>query len=274
MGLRAILKKLDVHDGREFYRGIKSSSLKPVARVFVWSNTRVAHLLALPVDLVAQQIVFREALSDNDEQRKQRRSRRARDALAMVAEKEIATLARSDSHYARGMQTLLQVAAVTAWTTAEFCLRDVWITCVSERPDRVPPEMLAKIKIDAPTLFAMGLDARDRFGELLASSEFGFDNPTRMRTAYTALFSRIPHVDHAIGLLHTLHEIRNLIVHRGGIVDNRFRSKTHYRTKSGRPLVLSERKLVEYANAATGACKHALTFADGWLGATRKRRRR
>jgi hypothetical protein len=274
MGLRAILKKLDVHDSQAVYQSIRSRPLKRVARGFNWNNRKVAHLIALPVDLVARQIALREAWRAAAENgQKSPRRRVAPDSLAIDAEKEITVLKRTDQHYARGLQTLFQAAAVLAWTTAESCLKDIWITCVSECPDRVPPEMTKKVQISASDLFALRLDARNHVGDLLGTS-FSFDNPQRIREAYKALFQANihPHLEHAIKRLHTLHQVRNLIVHRGGIVDARFRANTHYRTLVGKPFLLSERRLVEYANLSTHACKKALEVADGWLPPTRKRR--
>lgn len=275
MGLRAVLRQLDVHDGRAFYRSVRSRPLKPVARVFVWANTKVAHLLALPVDLVGRQLFALQALAGKQAPGAHgRRQRRAPDSFAIDAEREITLLKRRDRHYARGIQILLQAAAVTAWTTAEYCLEDVWVTCVSERPGHVPAEMISKVRIDAAALFSVGLDARNRLGELLASSGFSFDNPASIKRAYDALFGTGSHPNLAVAIqqLHTLNEVRNLIVHRGGIVDKRFRERTHYRTRVGRPFLLSERSMVDYANASTRACKAAITFADQWLRASRRHR--
>lgn len=170
-------------------------------------------------------------------------------------------------------QALLYGATVLGWTMFETLCADLWILSVNEQPKKVAthalaaegdnPEGFAKKSIELGLVIKNGFDLRSCMGTLL-QSKFDFSGVDGIRRAYK-VFEKAP-LDALDGRdIAELEATRHLIVHRGGIVDQRFLNRTGRSLIVGSELVLDGAEFARLTNAAISAGCAFIRFIDQWL---------
>jgi hypothetical protein len=145
-------------------------------------------------------------------------------------------------------ETLFSALSINAWTTFEATATDLWIAAVNARPtklggnvagskDRGPAGIEPGKSVPFDQLMRRGFDISKHVGDILAD-RFTFTNFSELKRAYDAAFGKGSSISNIVNdpKLHLASQIRHVLVHRGGIVDDDFLRKT-----SGRQEIASAR---------------------------------
>jgi hypothetical protein len=176
-----------------------------------------------------------------------------------------------------------QLAAATsaAWTAFECVATDTWVTALNAVPMTYyqgvlkaagageSPQGLTGKQISVGLLAKYSFDLRGHLGTLL-KPKFDLTSLSNIRDAYYAAFGKVQPLadlfeDEDLNLLEAC---RHVIVHRGGIADAEFVSRTrrmNIAVEEGAPLPLDGRLVSKLANASTAAGCKLLAFLDGQL---------
>jgi hypothetical protein len=209
-----------------------------------------------------------------------------------------------------GLIALLNSAIVGALTAFESCATDIWTIAVNARPQTLawnvvmlPPTGAKKAdrhdsmsqqtftakgqepKFDFSSLAEHGFDVSRNMGDVLRESKrVTFNSIAAIRCAYFDAFrsvcedkkyridNRILDIfDHSFPDLQCLDSLRNLIAHRGGVVDDRFRREVEecspemFNLASNRPFPITGEMVSRYLACVTSASTSLLNFVAEWL---------
>ena len=137
-----------------------------------------------------------------------------------------------------GIQATLAAMLMGLWTAFESLVQDTWVTAVNARPDPLGTRIVkrsadlnlgSQIKsISWDSILKVRFDLTDSLGTVLLDQRaVDFQRLNSIRRAYEitfanefeAIFSK--HYD----ALQELEAVRNLFAHKGGVIDDRFKSK-------------------------------------------------
>jgi len=149
---------------------------------------------------------------------------------------------------------LVNQATLLTWSALEIFMRDFFIIYLNKNPDKI--ESLSKVSIlkqkfdlksiSTDQLMKYNFDLSANMGDILIEN-FDFSNIELIKTIYNSLFD---HADLSKTLKHTniwnLYQNRNLIVHKGGIVDKKFVSNTDTKLQIGEKLFIQPIHFQEY----------------------------
>lgn len=177
----------------------------------------------------------------------------------------------------RGKSSVYQHMAVSLWAALEAYLEDLWVEA-AQRVSIDGASPLAKVKAsiielqglteseryrklwhDAPTEKVYGVDRYRKVFDLIAITisvesilARGQDVP---RTA-----AGVPATDEWVrATLHELREVRNVIVHRGGLIDERLATVSGGRLRAGEELEIEDESHVNYGIAVHTCAGAALS---------------
>ena len=169
-----------------------------------------------------------------------------RDAVRYADENDLErALGRLDSilsnavnpYVARGVETTLASQILYAWTAVESLTKDLWVAAINYGPKRWASKVLKskplkslkeqEKSISISTLQLYQYDIRFRMGTIL-KEKINFETADEVLDAYVSVFgeaAKTSFPEDALLHVQALEAIRNLIAHRGGIIDLKFQSK-------------------------------------------------
>ncbi|HSB91179.1 MAG TPA: hypothetical protein VLD63_14275, partial [Anaerolineales bacterium] len=163
----------------------------------------------------------------------------------------IAEFAQSESEM--GYDTLHKDAVVALWSALEVMAHDITLARISAQPTYLEGEPFAQIKLPLAEFHQLG-DA-DRLELLLREMRRRSSPRAAGATALESLLSTVgmggPVPEPMARVLYELHQTRNLIVHRGGIVDTTFLKRCPWaELKKGDRLTVGHDKYIAFMDAA------------------------
>ncbi len=124
---------------------------------------------------------------------------------------------------------LLAAIVSSAWTAFEALAEDLWVAAINARPDPLVANFLdvqgknQEKTIPIKVLSDYGHDLRSRMGDMLRDHEKAdFQSLTSAGTAYVKAFGQAAHPLFRADDLVVLSKTRNLLAHRGGMIDETF----------------------------------------------------
>jgi hypothetical protein len=168
---------------------------------------------------------------------------------------------------------------LSLWTCFEASIADAWIAAVNHDPKRFAfkviqglsdldslPEGMSIKSIPLGLLARYGFDLSSRIGDVL-STRIDFSNLKDARKAYQAAFKSNTIMQGSLSepLLSKLCLLRNLIVHRAGVVDEQFKSAFGSTQEIGEDVALDADDISKYAECVSTTVTTILTALDAEL---------
>jgi hypothetical protein len=181
------------------------------------------------------------------------------------------------------IQATMSAMLIGLWTAFESLAQDTWInavnTCPSPLADNIMSAQDSALKTGNQSksfsyshFIGSGYDFRQSMGNLLfAEKKVDFQQLKTIRAAYKAAFAG--HLEpifeqHHLELFR-LEAVRNLFVHKGGIIDGKFVERMGnepvLREKIGQPLSVSGEYVAHKANVASVCSTQLIQAVDKWL---------
>ncbi len=160
------------------------------------------------------------------------------------------------------------------WTAFESVATDVWILAVNRRADLFAVRVLDGFKENLPANMSgkaipLGVLAKHRFdvkehiGDIV-SAHINFSSLKELQKAYKVAFDldapKMAPLESET--LKRLSLLRNLIAHRNGIVDAKFKNATGCSAEIGEEVVISDSEADKYYETAKEAGVYLLRIAD------------
>jgi hypothetical protein len=189
---------------------------------------------------------------------------------------------------ATGLEAMLSSALTGTWTAFETMAGDLWETALNLHP-AILAELRGKKKRDGKTepdpsepseslrhvqlseVLRYQFDLRNKMGSVHRNQR-RFDNLTGIREAYRLAFSKdAVEIDRGIDYngLDALNAVRNLIVHRAGIVDREYKKRAGYLkipdAAIGNPILLDGQITMEMMISVIKASFHLVESVDKWI---------
>lgn len=154
----------------------------------------------------------------------------------------------------KSAKELINQASLLSWCALEILVRDTFISFLNNNPEYVEKlynESSLRNKFDLKSistekLLSKNFDLSSSMGDLLIEN-FDFSNIEIIRSIYATLFNS-KELNNSLGnyKIWQLFQRRNLIVHRGGKVDEKYNLKTEDKLKVGEKLFIKPEELNEY----------------------------
>ena len=154
----------------------------------------------------------------------------------------------------------LYSVVTSAWTAFECFCGDVWEAVLNARaqeliqpafdnmPDAAEESGLSKKAIQVGELAKHGLNLVGKLGTILRQ-HFDFSSVRGLQQAFRCIFRRTENVEE-IGfhepVVSECENVRNVIVHRGGLADSKFLSRTKRSMKEGEPVIVTPAEIDTY----------------------------
>lgn len=179
------------------------------------------------------------------------------------------------------VQALMASMLTGLWTAFESLAQDTWVTAVNEQAvplaRRILDPRLQKAEqpksISWNVFASSGFNLEHSMGTiLLRERKVDFQSFGLIRDAYKVAFDGElePIFDTHGGELFRLETVRNLFVHKGGIVDDKFikrmgETRSEIREMKGQPLSVSGEYVAMMADVVAGAGTDLVLAVDKWL---------
>jgi hypothetical protein len=195
-----------------------------------------------------------------------------------TANRHLASLL-SDKKATEALRSLKLARLVLGWTAFECLSRDAWEAALNESPAGLAQQTvrglpseedsesgLTRKQVPVAFLSKFGFDLRKRMGTVLRS-KFDFTSVSGMRQAYIAAFGDKKELSSIFAEpeLMQLEAFRNLIVHRGGIVDEEYLKRSGATHEIGQPLSPDDEVITATLNAMKSSGCELLLFVDQTL---------
>lgn len=179
------------------------------------------------------------------------------------------------------MRMVLLSLMTSSWTAFEVLAGDAWEFILNSRADQIAQNVIKELFANvnaAEGLSAKGIplwmaakykfDLRNHIGEIL-KPKIDFSDVRQVRKAYEAVFGvgAIPESLKCKNLT-VLEKTRHLIVHRAGIVDERYNDLTNQDFSLGESLPLNASFITDLVMSAINAGCSLISFIDNWLMST------
>lgn len=199
--------------------------------------------------------------------------------LFLSSDSRLAHLLRSPDIQTNVRMILLSLISAT-WTAFEILAGDAWQFALNNRPDQIAQEVLRQLFPSStpeglsakgiPMWMAAkyGFDLRNHIGDML-KPRMDFSDVKEIRKAYSAAFGIGTAFDVALAdkNLLILETTRHLVVHRGGVVDERYNRAADQNFGINQPLPLDATFISNILGAGIAAGCTLISFVDGWLAA-------
>jgi hypothetical protein len=126
-----------------------------------------------------------------------------------------------------GLSSILAAQVISAWTAFETLAKDAWIAAVNVRPKLLGlQEAMVGKSIPLRKLHLHIFDLKNHMGDVL-HDRFSFDSLEGTFEAYRSAFGKdVPFVSiFKNEMIDLVCQTRNVLVHRGGIVDRKYRDR-------------------------------------------------
>ncbi|MBI5878120.1 MAG: hypothetical protein HZB53_10735 [Chloroflexi bacterium] len=195
------------------------------------------------------------------------------------------TLLEKEQSVESSVNQLIYLLVAHLWTSFEVLATDLWIATVNCHPDLLVQRISKRSENGQPSkqfrvevLAKYDYNVKAHMGTLLAR-RFGFSEGINgIQAAYLTIFQKehraeIESLFKTEGLFR-LEETRHLIVHRAGIVDERFNSHMKADFEIGSLLELTPSSAFDLASAAVRAGCALVSLCDNWLSKHDQQERR
>ena len=155
-----------------------------------------------------------------------------------------------------------------SWTIFECLATDLWIALINDGPKEWASRVinsgeLQKAEPDARAIYELEYDPRKHFGEyLVETGRLSFQKLSSIKTAYRIAFGKESSdlfEDTADGYVKALSSVRNILIHKNGLVDKKFVGEV------GRFPELKN-YAVKDTIVLDGEITHKLSYAAGTVG--------
>jgi len=175
------------------------------------------------------------------------------------------------------VQATLAAMLMGLWTAFESLAQDTWITAVNLHPKPLADRVLKALDREDQQKFLSGkmvsdaeYDLRNCMGDiLLRKGAVDFQRLKSIQRAYEMSFANEfePIFSQYYAALEELESIRNLFAHKGGVVDERFKSKMKNPTKLevGHIYCVTGEYVAKQANIVSKCSTELVTGVDDWL---------
>lgn len=236
--------------------------------------------------------VFHDAFKEAGERFEKKLTEDAvRTEILALAKQAVLEAVEKNEGAGRSFRSLLCAAVPMAWSTFECTARDVWIAAVNARPKCLWPRLIGKtyearpreerrgspgLNLSVDMLEKYGTDIGAHITHILAE-DFKFSSLDGIRKAYRAAFGSESEFGTFLGDegLLSLEKLRHLLVHTGGIVDEKFASeyrlfwngdlKEEETIRPGTEITPSVSAVEGFVEVATHASVGLICAADKWL---------
>jgi hypothetical protein len=197
--------------------------------------------------------------------------------IASHIDDRIASLMRHES-FQRALRVMFFITTPLLWTAFETLARDAWITAIDAGPvsiarrtfrslddDEVDDGILKK-SIEVGILAKHDFDLRGRLGTIL-QDKFHFSSIEGISKAYHAAF---PNESAFLATLEnndlkSAEQVRHLITHKAGIIDDKYKKRTSTSQNMGEELVLTGAQVSRFGQAVVEVGISLLVFVDNFL---------
>jgi hypothetical protein len=287
---------------------LNTSGLRPIAETLIKNLDRIVSLVSMPAWITITAMVYQQHLSlidfdfDSESLASPATDPGISPLLNQIAEsyKQNKEPSAAIPKYAKaialfnlihtgaypvisdGFSGLLAAQVIGAWTAFETMATDLWIEVVNRRPailgerlasapDSENPRTGKGKSIPFDELQKHQFDLRAHMGDAMAY-KFHFSKFEDLKHAYSTIFdgedSVLKHL--ADSALWVVNAVRNLLVHRGGIVDQAFLRKVKSNPelsalKAGDEMPLDGKMTAEMTGTCIGASTGLLSEIDQWL---------
>lgn len=160
-----------------------------------------------------------------------------------------------------GAHAMLGQAAIATWAALEAFVADSVRATLNQQPeylryllqDEDAKKRITRVRLGLGDLLDLGLNLSDRLGDLILSDN-DLSDYTSMKSILMPLLQRPTGLRAALDnhSLYILGKLRNVLVHRSGMADERFEQETSGRWKAGSVVTIQVADLANYISA-TGA---------------------
>lgn len=162
------------------------------------------------------------------------------------------------------------------WTAFECLASDLWAASLNQAPnlgqrilaslpnDDAEKSGLSRRHIDVGLAARYGFDLRRSLGTVLRS-KFDFSSLAGIEAAYEQGFGASGNLEDEHHTLAELEQVRHLIMHRGGVADEKFVKITKLKIRPGETLSLKLPQVGGYMMSVTLGCVALLKVVDKWL---------
>ena len=180
------------------------------------------------------------------------------------------------------IQATMAAMLISLWTAFESLAQDTWITTVNLRPEPLATRVLnrnadlgtgTQLKaIPQDQITGHGFDLRNSMGDILFRLRaVDFQQLKTIRRAYKVAFDgQLESIfeAHEIELLR-LEAVRNLFVHKGGVIDRKFvermGNESAFKDRIGHTLAVNGEFVADKANVVSVCSTQLIQAVDKWL---------
>jgi hypothetical protein len=180
------------------------------------------------------------------------------------------------------IQATMAAMLIGLWTAFESLAQDTWITAVNLRPDPLATRVLNR-NVDTGTgtqlksippdqIIGHGFDLRNSMGAILFRQRaVDFQQLKTIRMAYKVAFaSELEPIFEKYNVqLFRLETLRNLFVHKGGLIDRKFidrmGNEPDFKDQTGKSLSLHGEYVAHKANIVSACSTQLIQAVDKWL---------
>lgn len=211
---------------------------------------------------------FQEVVGRGSKMRVATEARKAADTLIRVTETE---------EIRASLRPLLLAAITHSWTCFECLASDLWVAALNAEPRRLAQRVLGSMESDleedgiSARHLSVGLAAKHNFdlrhclGTLL-EVKFDFSSVSGIQKAYEAAFGKSKRLEEVMRPeLRELEQVRHLIVHRGGISDEKFIKVTKLKVRRNAALQVKPAQVRAYAESVIIGSAGLLEIVDEWM---------
>jgi len=189
-----------------------------------------------------------------------------------------------EQSFKQAISALLSSVVVFSWTGFECLCTDTWVEAVNSRPSALARSAASSADKDSNDAAEYGrpsgksvpfeliaknsFDLRGCMGEIL-KAKFEFTSVRKIKKAYVAAFGKLPEFDAIFDdpEVVKLQAIRNLIVHRAGLVDEAFNSRMNLALPVGSQYEFIGQDAGQYVSASIRRGLQLVKFVDDYLTA-------
>jgi hypothetical protein len=202
--------------------------------------------------------------------------------IASHIDDRVTSLMRHES-FQRAMEVMFFITTPLLWTAFETLARDAWITAIDAVPvsiahrafqslgDNEADDGIRKKTVEVGLLAKYGFDLRGRLGTIL-QDKFHFSSIEGISKAYHAAF---PNESAFLATLEnddlkSAEQVRHLITHKAGIIDDKYKKRTGSSQNVGEELVVTGSQVSRFGQAVVEVGISLLVFVDKFLTDTPK----
>lgn len=207
----------------------------------------------------------------------------SRDRIARLIEGMFLELT-GQKEFQEAARVLLMSTTTFLWTAFECLATDCWIVALNsgstnlahktlrELPASDEPDGISSKHIEVAVLAKYGFDVKNKLGTIL-SRKFKFSSLEGIREAYAAAFQDRQAIDRILGgqELSLLESSRHLIVHRSGIIDEKFLKRNPTVCQNAEEVLNLDGHMVSRFGTAIGESgTRLLRYLDGRIQTERR----